>query len=81
MLQMINCIQPQIIIQFLFLERKSVHASIITAVAVLSLSKAYCFNCFTKLLGKSHVVLTFSDSFTALRWDIKNIVIEQPYIQ
>jgi hypothetical protein len=63
-------------IYFLFLIRKSVHASIITAVKVVSLSNAYCFNCLTKLLGRSHVVLTFIGSFLDMQYHYK-----RPYIQ
>ena len=61
---------------FFFLLKNSVHASIITAVKVVSLSNAYCFNCLTKLLGRSHVVLTFIDSCLDMQFLCK-----KPYIQ
>lgn len=41
---------------------------------MVSLSNAYCFNCLTKLFGRSHVVLTFDDSLTDFRCDIENIL-------
>ena len=61
---------------FVFLARNSVHAWITIAVTVLSESSAYCFNCFTKLFGKSQVVLTFIDSFIDLRWDNNTIFVK-----
>lgn len=51
----------------------------ITAVTVLSESKAYCFNCLTKLFGKSHVVLTFIDSLIDLRCDNNTILCSAIY--
>jgi len=47
---------------FFLLERYSLHASITTAVDVVSLSSAYCFNCLMRVFGNNHVVLTFTCS-------------------
>ena len=51
---------------FLFV-RNSLHASITTAVDVVSLSNAYCFSCLTRDFGKSQVVLTFTSLLLSSR--------------
>jgi hypothetical protein len=54
-------------IHFFFLFAKnSLHACIIVVVSVVSLSNAYCFSCFTRLLGSNQVVLTFMSSLSAI---------------
>jgi len=50
-----------------------------TAVTVLSVSSAYCFNCLTKFFGRSHVVLTFIESSVGLRCDIKIVLFTAIY--
>jgi FUN14 family len=54
-----GCITIHFSFAFFLLERYSLHASITTAVDVVSLSSAYCFNCLMRVFGNNHVVLTF----------------------
>jgi hypothetical protein len=63
-----SCNTIIVIFYFLFLfDRRSLHASITTAVDVVSLSNAYCFICLTRDFGKSHVVLTLASSLLFIR--------------